>query len=78
MRQIKILSDLKPDDKGIVRKVEGSGQLKKRLLDMGIVPGSSLEVSRVAPLGDPIEIKIKGYNLSLRREEAKQILIEAL
>ena len=45
---------------------------------MGIIPGSELEVLRVAPLGDPVEIRIKGYNLSLRKEEAKQVYVEVL
>ncbi|MDD5725219.1 MAG: FeoA family protein, partial [Candidatus Omnitrophica bacterium] len=56
----------------------GGAVLKKKLLDMGIVPGSGIEVLRVAPLGDPVEVRIKGYNLSLRKEEASQISIEVI
>jgi len=78
MGQVKALSDLKTCSKGKVKQITGSGQLKRKLLDMGIVPGSELEILRVAPLGDPVEIKIKGYNLSLRKEEARQVYVEVL
>jgi len=78
MGQIKALNDLKPHDKGKIIKITGRGPLKRRLLDMGIIPGSELEIVRVAPLGYPVEIIIKRYNLSLRKEEAKQVLIEIL
>lgn len=76
MGMLKALSDLKAHDKGKVKQVTGQGQLKKKLLDMGVLPGSELEVLRVAPLGDPVEIRIKGYNLSLRKEEARQVSVE--
>ncbi|MFZ2938310.1 MAG: FeoA family protein [Candidatus Omnitrophota bacterium] len=78
MSQEKVLSDLKPRDKAKVKRIAGHGQLRRKLLDMGLVPGSELEVLRVAPLGDPVEVRIKGYNLSLRKEEAKQVFIEAV
>ncbi|MCK4905105.1 ferrous iron transport protein A [bacterium] len=78
MNQIEILSDLKTRSKGKVKKIMGQPQLKKKLIAMGIIPGSELEVLRVAPLGDPVEIRIKGYNLSLRKEEAKQVYVEVL
>ena len=70
------LMELSPGEKGEITKVKGSGQIKQRILAMGIVPGTSLEVERVAPLGDPIEVKVKGYHLSLRKEEAKKIYVE--
>lgn len=70
------LRELKPGEKGKVIKIKGKGNFKKRLLDMGIVPGSEIQLEKVAPLGDPIDILIKGYHLSLRKEEAKEILIE--
>ncbi len=76
MGKFKALSDLKVHDKGRVRQVTGQSQLKKKLLDMGVLPGSGFEVLRVAPLGGPVEIRIKGYNLSLRKEEAKQVSVE--
>lgn len=73
----KVLSELKPKETGDVKKICSEGALRKRLLDMGIIPGTKVEVIKVAPLGDPIDIKVKGYHLSLRKEEAAQILVEA-
>lgn len=73
---IKSLSELKPKERGKITKVSGGGNAHHRLLDMGLVSGSEIEVERVAPLGDPIEVKIKGYHLSLRKEEAASIQIE--
>ena len=73
---VKLLSELKRGEKGRIVKIGGTGSIRRRLLDMGLVPGSDIEMERVAPLGDPIEIKVKGYNLSLRKEEAASIQIE--
>jgi Fe2+ transport system protein FeoA len=70
---VKQLSELKKGDRGKIIKVSGKGSAHRRLLDMGLVSGSEVEMQRVAPLGDPIEIKVKGYNLSLRKEEASGI-----
>ncbi len=78
MSKIRVLSDIKAHQKGKVKQITGQGQLKRKLLDMGIIPGTELEVLRVAPLGDPVEVRIKGYNLSLRKEEAGQISVEVL
>lgn len=72
----KWLHELKPGEKGKIVKVAVGGGIHQRLLDMGLVSGSEVEVERVAPLGDPIEIKIKGYHLSLRKEEASNIQVE--
>jgi Fe2+ transport system protein FeoA len=72
----KYLHELKPGEEGKIVKVVGGGAIHRRLLDMGLVSGSDVEVERVAPLGDPIEIKIKGYHLSLRKEEASNIQVE--
>lgn len=71
-------NDLRPGEKGKVIRIKSKGSLKKRLLDMGIVPGTEIQLEKVAPLGDPIDILIKGYHLSLRKEEAKEILIEKM
>jgi Fe2+ transport system protein FeoA len=70
------LRDLRPGEKGVVTKARGSGGAAKRLLDMGLVAGAPLEVIRVAPLGDPVEISVKGYNLTLRKEEAEGVSVE--
>lgn len=72
---MKSLKDLMPGQKARVYKLIGSGPIKRRIVDMGIVPGAEIEMERYAPLGDPIEIKVKGYHLSLRMEEADGILL---
>ena len=72
----KILSELKPKESGKVKKVYGDGVLHKRLLDMGVIKGVKIEVVKVAPLGDPLDIKVKGYHLTLRKQEAAQISVE--
>ncbi|MCK4392882.1 ferrous iron transport protein A [Candidatus Bipolaricaulota bacterium] len=72
----KPLKELKPNEKGKVVKVGGRGSVHRRLLDMGLVAGTEVEVERVAPLGDPIEVKVKGYHLTLRKEEAANIQVE--
>jgi len=72
----KFLSDLSPGEKGIVKKVLGQSLIKRRIVDMGVVAGTVIEVQKFAPLGDPIEIKVKGFNLSLRRNEAEMIELE--
>ncbi len=77
MGDIKKLRDLKPGEKGKITKISGSGPVHRRILDMGVVKGAEIEVERVAPLGDPVEIKIKGYHLSLRKEEASNVYVEA-
>ena len=70
------LSELEPRAKGKIIKVEGVGGIHRRLLDMGAVSGTEFEVEKKAPLGDPIDIKIMGYHLSLRKQEAEIILVE--
>ena len=72
------LQDLQPGQKGRVVKVALPGDTGKRLVEMGITPGSLIEVERVAPLGDPLEIKVKGYHLTLRKEEAAGIDVTPL
>ena len=59
-----------------VAKLEGTGAVKRRIMDMGITKGESIFVRKVAPLGDPIEITIRGYELSLRKADAEMILVE--
>ena len=73
----RILRELKPGEKGKIIKITGEGSTYRRILDMGIVKGAEIEIERVAPLGDPIEVKIKGYHLSLRKDEAANIFVEA-
>lgn len=59
-----------------VKRLAGEGALKRRIMDMGITKGVSVSVRRVAPLGDPIEVTVRGYELSLRRSEAENIIVE--
>jgi Fe2+ transport system protein FeoA len=76
MGEVRLLSELKPGERGKVVKVSGSGAVHRRILDMGVVPGAEIEVERVAPLGDPVEFKLLGYHLSLRKEEARNVHVE--
>ncbi|OJF76266.1 MAG: hypothetical protein BKP49_07250 [Treponema sp. CETP13] len=69
------LASLKPGQKGRISAVGGSGALRRHLLDMGLTPGTPILVRKVAPLGDPIELCIRRYELTLRREEAEKIQI---
>ena len=69
------LADMEVGDSGVIFKVGAVGEIKKRLLEMGVVAGSRVKVIRLAPLGDPIEVLIKGYHLSLRNSEASEIQV---
>lgn len=70
------LGELKPNKSGIVIKIEGQGVIKRRLFDMGITPGTKITVRKMAPLGDPMEIELRGYVMGIRKEEANKIIIE--
>ena len=70
------LADLSIGGKGRVLGLRGEPQLEQRLLEMGLLPGTEVEVIRQAPLGDPIEVQLLGYRLSLRRSEAACVEIE--
>lgn len=69
------LSDLQPGDQGEVDQVKAQGPIRQRLLEMGFIRGARLKVEKLAPLGDPMELVIKGYHLSLRRDESACILV---
>ncbi len=75
---MKTLFDMRPGQKAVVKKVHGEGNLRRRILDMGILRGTELEMIKKAPLGDPIEFKVKGYDLSLRQSEASLVEVEVL
>lgn len=67
------LSTLKPGQQGTILKLDRSiGPIRRRLMDMGVIPGETVKVEKVAPMGDPIEITVKSYNLSLRKNEARR------
>ena len=71
------LAELKPGETGRIVHVGSVGSIRRRIVDMGAVSGTNVTVVKVAPLGDPIEVKIKGYSLTLRKEEAEVITVEA-
>lgn len=72
------LNELKPGKSAVVLAVNGEGALRRRLLDMGLTPKTKLFMRKVAPLGDPMEIKLRGYELTLRLEDATKIEIEEI
>ena len=75
-RETKTLNDLAPGQGGIILSVGNqSGAVKRRLVDMGLTPGTQVTVTKVAPLGDPLEVSLRGYELSLRRADAEQIVM---
>lgn len=69
------LNDVKIGDDAVVAKVLGDGALRRRFMDMGITKGAKIRLVKAAPLGDPLEIAVRGYSLSLRKEDAKNILV---
>ena len=73
---MKTLKDIGKGTKVKVIKLQGEGALKRRIMDMGITKGTTVEVKRIAPLGDPIEISVRGYSLSIRKSEAEHILVQ--
>ena len=70
------LSAFKQGERGLIIKVQGSGAFRKRLQEMGFIKGTEVFVEKYAPLRDPVELVVKGYHLSLRVEEAAQVLME--
>ncbi|MFZ5987895.1 MAG: FeoA family protein [Bacillota bacterium] len=72
----KTLKELKPGDKAVIKRITGEGAIKRRLMDMGVTRGAEILVRKVAPLGDPIEVNIRGYELTFRKSEAENIIIE--
>jgi len=70
------LNRLKPGERGKIVKVTGHGPTRRRITEMGVTAGTMVQVVRIAPLGDPIDVKVRGYHLSLRREEAAGITVD--
>lgn len=73
---LKKLDKIEKGETGLVKSVEGDGKVRRRLFDMGVTPGAKVTLRKKAPLGDPIEITIRGYELSLRKAEAELVNIE--
>lgn len=72
----KTLRDVKCGETAVVTKLNGDGAHKRRIMDMGITKGTEIFVRKVAPLGDPIEVRVRGYELSLRKSDAANIIVQ--
>jgi ferrous iron transport protein A len=70
------LDTLKPGDEAVVARLEGASETVERLMEMGLVAGTPLKLVKYAPLGDPLEIVMRGYHLTLRRAEAAGVIVE--
>ena len=73
---MKTLRDIPVGGDAVVVRLAGQGALKRRIMDMGITKSASVHVRKVAPLGDPIEVTVRGYELSLRKDEAENVIVE--
>ena len=70
------IDDLKIGQTGTIARVGGEGALRLRFLDMGLIPGTRVMLQKVAPMGDPIQIQVRGYELTIRREDAAKITLK--
>ena len=73
---LKKLDEFQIGETGLIKKVEGEGRLRRRLFDMGVTPGATVYLRKKAPLGDPLEVTIRGYELTLRKSEACLVILE--
>ena len=73
---MKTLRDLKVGESGVIERLHGEGALKRRIMDMGLTRGTEVFVRKVAPLGDPLELNVRGYELSVRKADAEMIEIK--
>ena len=73
---MKTLKEVKIGHSAIIKKLHGEGAVKRRIMDMGLTKGTEVYVRKVAPLGDPLELTVRGYELSLRKEDAQWIEVE--
>ena len=73
---MKTLKDVKIGESAVIEKLHGEGALKRRIMDMGLTRGTQVYVRKVAPLGDPMELTVRGYELSLRKEDAEMIEVK--
>ncbi|MDE6029877.1 MAG: ferrous iron transport protein A [Clostridiales bacterium] len=74
----KKLSEFNIGDEGIVKSVSGEGRIRRRLFDMGITPTAKIVMRKLAPLGDPMEVTVRGYELTLRKTEAECVVMETI
>ena len=73
---MKTLKDVKPGQTVTIVKLHGEGAVKRRIMDMGITKGVQVYVRKVAPLGDPVEVNVRGYELSIRKNDAEMIEVQ--
>lgn len=76
MGESRTLKDLQPGEQVVITKIVGEGAVCRRLMDMGLTRGTQVYVRKVAPLGDPIEVTVRGYELSLRKGEAEHVEVD--
>ncbi len=72
----KKLNEFIPGEKGVVKRILGEGKIRRRLFDMGVTPGADIVLRKLAPLGDPVEVTLRGYELTLRKAEAECVVME--
>lgn len=72
----KRLDEFSIGERGVIRIVGGDGRIRRRLFDMGVTPGADVSLKKRAPLGDPLEVTIRGYELTLRKSEAELVTME--
>ena len=70
------IDDLKIGQSGTISAVGGEGALRLRFLDMGLIPGTEVRLQKIAPMGDPIQIQVRGYELTIRRDDARKIILQ--
>ena len=70
---MRTIDDLTIGESGVISQVGGEGALRLRFLDMGLIPGTTVTMRKIAPMGDPIQIQVRGYELTIRREDARKI-----
>ena len=73
---LRTLNELEKGETGLIKNVTGESRIRRRLFDMGVTPGATVVLRKKAPLGDPIEVTVRGYELTLRKEEAKMVYVE--
>ena len=72
----KKLNEFAVGEEGIVKRIEGEGRIRRRLFDMGVTPSAQIMLRKLAPLGDPVEVNLRGYELTLRKAEAACVVME--
>ena len=72
---MRTIADLTIGESGVISQVGGEGALRLRFLDMGLIPGTTVILQKIAPMGDPIQIQVRGYELTIRREDARKIVL---